>query len=372
MKSSIAIVLLAPCLIVLSSVPMTVVDGSTVSIEVVGHLPTGNYRGPAVTIGSTSYIFGGRNETNVTKAIIKVDLDTGAASYAPFSLPEPRMSSSVVLDKNTGDVYIFAGSDGPFEKDTVYRFNSSQGKVEALGVKIPHPRVGSAVAWSGRFAYLFGGHSNGTMLKEIIRFDPKTLNVTVMDTELPSGRAGMATMNAPGGIFLFGGNTDATCSANGALDEVLRFDPKTGNLTKLAIKTPYPFFHGSGAWTGSDYYIFGGSAVKPGQNVSQVTDTIIQFNYTSSTFKVLDAKLPSARERTAGAYLDGKAFVLGGQSGIKALDEIVRVSFDKNDGNIVDHSTSIVVAATLLAVVIALIVAWYINKRGYDDGNERR
>jgi N-acetylneuraminic acid mutarotase len=337
---------------------------------VIGHLPNGNYRGPAVTIGHTSFIFGGRNETNVTNAIIKVDLDTGAASFAPFSLPEPRMSSSVVLDKNTSNVYIFAGSDGPFEKDTIYRFNSSQGKVETLGVKIPHPRVGSAAAWSGRFAYLFGGHSNGTMLKEIIKFDPKTLNVTVLKAELPSGRAGMSIVTTPSGIFLFGGNTDAACSANGALDEVLKFDPKTGNLTKMLFKTPYPFFHASGAWTGFDYYIFGGSAVKSGQNVSQVTDTIIQFNYTTSAFKMLDAKLPSPRERAAGAYLNGKAYVFGGQSGVKALDEVVAISFNGNEKTSQDTMMPVVVAMTSVLIVIALVVAWYLVKRGRDDGNK--
>lgn len=372
MSLRIATLLLASCLLVLSSAPCAIAENPTVSVKVIGHLPNGNYRGPAVTIGHTSYIFGGRNETNVTSAIIKVDLDTGAASYAPFSLPEPRMSSSVVLEKNTSNVYIFAGSDGPFEKDTVYRFNSSQGKVETLGVKIPHSRVGSAAAWSGRFAYLFGGHSNGTMLKEIIKFDPRTLNVTVLKAELPSGRAGMSIVATPAGILLFGGNTDAGCSANGALDEVLRFDPKTENLTKMPFKTPYPFFHASGAWTGSDYYIFGGSAVMSGQNVSQVTDSIIQFNYTTSAFKVLDAKLPSPRERAAGAYLNGKAYVFGGQSGVKALDEVVMISFVGDAGHIVDPMLPIILAVTFLVTVVALIAAWYINKRGYDDGKEKR
>lgn len=366
MSVRIATLLLAICLFVPSILPNADADGSGISIEVIGHLPKGNYRGPAVTIGHTSYIFGGRNETNVTSVIMKVDLDSGSTTFAQFSLPEPRMSSSVVLDKNTSNVYIFAGSDGPFEKDTVYKFDPSQNKVETLSVKIPHPRVGSAAAWSGRFAYLFGGHSNGTMLKEIIRFDPKTLNFTVMNAELPTGRAGMSILTTPTGIYLFGGNTDAGCSANGALNEVLKFDPKTGNLTKLPYKAPYPFFHASGAWTGSDYYIIGGSAVMPGQNISQVTDTIIKFNYTTSTFAVLDGKLPSPRERAAGAYLDGKAYVFGGQSGVKALDEIVRISFNDSAGTSYDAMVPVVMAVSFVLIIIALVAARSIIKRGRD------
>jgi hypothetical protein len=318
-----------------------------------------------VTIGHESYIFGGRNETKVTDSVVEFNLTTHVASYAPITLPEPRMSSSVAYDRDSGNVYILAGSDGPSEKDTVYRFVPKDGKIDALAAKVPHPRVGSAAAWSNHFIYLFGGHSNGTMLKEIVKFDPKTLNVTVLKAELPSGRAGMSIAPTPTGIYLFGGNTDAACSANGALDEVLRFDPRSDNLTKMSFKLPYPMFHASGAWTGQKAYFFGGSAVKAGQNVSQATDTIVEFDYASNGTRVIDVRLPSPRERTASSYSDGCAYVFGGQSGVTALDEVVLVSLGGECGQ---KTNDIIVPLTIgiagLFVLVAVTIVWSVYRRG--------
>jgi N-acetylneuraminic acid mutarotase len=288
-------------------------------VNVLGRLPAGNYRAASVEDGKAVYLFGGRDESNVTASVVRYDLRTGAASPAPFSLPQPRMSACAVLDGKSA--YVFGGADGGLELDTILRLDLASGNVTTLEARLPSPRIGLAAAVFKGSAYIFGGHSNGTKITNITRFDLSTGKVSLMGASLPTGRAGMGIAATAKGIHLFGGKTDP-----GASDEVLFYDPARDNLAVLHGRLPYTVYHASAAASGGRVLLIGGSAQPAGQNVSRATDTIVEFDPATGASRILPERLPSPRERSSAARDGGRVLVLGGQEGVKALDEIVAIS----------------------------------------------
>jgi hypothetical protein len=322
-------------------------------VKVDGRLPSGNYRAASVDDGKSVYLFGGRNESNVTATVIRYDLKTGAGSLAPFSLPQPRMSACAVLDGKRA--FIFGGADGGLELDTILRVELATGNVTTLEARLASPRIGLAAAVFKGSAYIFGGHSNGTKITNITRFDLSTEKTSLMSASLPTGRAGMGIAASPKGIHLFGGKTDP-----GASDEVLFYDPAKDNLTVLPGRLPYTVYHAPAVELGGQILLIGGSAQLPGWNVSRATDTIVEFDPASGSSRILQERLPSPRERSSGARDGDRALVLGGQEGVKALDEIVAIS---TAGGAAPIGAGIWPAAVAAAFLVPAAVALFVIGR---------
>ncbi len=287
-------------------------------LKVEARLPEGNYRASSVLAGDEILLFGGRNGTGVSSTVVAYDIVNGKASRSSFGLPQPRMASCAAYDGRYA--YVFGGSDGGLELDSILRIDPASGNVTTLDATLPSPRIGLAAAMRGGYIYLFGGHSNGTMLTEVLRFDPSTENIGVMNASLPTGRAGMSAASETGGIYLFGGNTDS-----GGTDEVLLYEPDNGTVSVLPARLPYPVYHAPAVDLGGGILLPGGNAQLRGWSASKATDTIIRFDPATGRSVVLGARLPSPRERAAAESRDGEVIVLGGQQGVKALDEVVSI-----------------------------------------------
>jgi hypothetical protein len=300
--------------------------GAGLVVTVEGHLPSGNYRAASVTTGKEVFLFGGRNETNLSSSVMSYDPAIRRISLAPFSLPQPRMSACAAFDGK--EAFVFGGSDGGLELASILAVDPVAGSVRTLGASLPSARIGLVAAIWGGDIYIFGGHSNGTMISGILRFHPGTEQLTAVAASLPTGRAGMGIISTGTGIYLFGGKT-----ANASSDEVLLYRPDRDELEVLPARLPYPVYHAPAVWTGEKAFILGGNAVLPGWNISKATDTIVEFEPSTGVSKLSTARLPSPRERTSAAFQDGKIVVFGGQEGVRALDEIVIISPGKSSGD---------------------------------------
>jgi len=314
--------------------------------KVVGKLPTANYRAASVATGDAVFIFGGRNETDLTPAVVRYDVVTGKATVVGWGLPEPRMSACAVYDGR--HAYVFGGANGGKELDTILQIELASGDIRMLDVKLPSPRIGLSAIMYGGMTYIFGGHSNGTMISAILRFDPLLGDLSTMGATLPAGLAGIGIALDERGILLFGGNT-----GSGGTDRVMRYDPEKDDLTVLPERLPYPVFHASAAGVNGKVLLIGGSGQLVGWEVSRATDTIIEFDPSTGRSQILMAGMPSPRERAVSASINGRVLVFGGQQGVRALDDIVAISPVKNDGDGLDGP---VLRAALPVMMLCVVV----------------
>jgi N-acetylneuraminic acid mutarotase len=346
MRRACLVVLALSALVVLATVAPAVAS-PVYDVKVSGHLPSAVYRAASVDTGDAVYLFGGRNESTTTAAVVKYDKETGMATPAGWSLPGPRMSACAVYDGKYA--YVFGGADGGTELDTILKIDLAAGEVRTLDARLPSPRIGLSAAMFGQMAYLFGGHSNGTMITAILRFDPSSGNLSLMGASLPAGLAGMGAAPDARGIFLFGGNT-----GSGGTDRVMLYEPARDALTVLPKRLPYPVFHAPAVAFEGRILLVGGSGQLLGWEVSRATDSVVEFDPASGKSRTLQARLPSPNERSSAAVSGGKVLVFGGQQGVSALDDIVAIS-SVRAGQAGGPATWIVVMSIVLLTCVAVL-----------------
>lgn len=316
-----------------------------------GKLPAGNYRAASVTTNDAVFIFGGRNETGLTTAVVRYDATSGEAETVGWMLPEPRMSACAVYDGL--HAFVFGGANGGEELDTILSIDLTSGDIRTLDARLPSPRIGLSAIMYGGMAYMFGGHSNGTMIAGILRFDPSTEKLGIMGAALPAGLAGIGIAVDERGILLFGGNT-----GGGGSDRVMCYDPEKDVMTVLPERLPYPVFHAPAVSFKGKVLLIGGSGQLLGWEVSKATDSIIEFDPPTGNSRILAARLPSPRERTVAAAYGDRVLIFGGQQGVKALDEVVALSATGSGEFATPGQLSAAVLGTvMLAATVSVVMA---------------
>ena len=165
----------------------------------------------------------------------------------------------------------------------------------------------------------------------IIRVDPWADRVDVLDTRLPSPRAGIAAAAAGDKILLFGGIT-----AEGATDEVLRFDPQDGTLETLPASLPTASFGArraaavapgaSGCPAGCVFLLGGLTTIPAGIDGS---DAIMRHDVLTGTTVLMPATAPS---RAAYSALTTDRGILLAAPSIEPTDHMYR--FDPLSGRV--------------------------------------
>lgn len=140
--------------------------------------------------------------------------------------------------------------------------------------------------------------------------------VSTADTTLPQPLSAASGAWTGSQIFLFGGNSSSLS------DEIVRYDPDDSQTHIMAETLPSGRHRMSTAWDGQTVWLFGG--VGPG-----ATDQILSYAPGSDDLAVVDAQLPSPRGGTSAVWAGDVAYVFGGK-GETVLDEIVR--FDPGTG----------------------------------------
>ncbi len=221
--------------------------------------------------------------------------------------------ASMLLDPENAD------GDGNY---TLKWSDVSSPTAEMLSVSLPTGRYGTSAVWDGQYAYVFGGHyydpSDYTThyLDDIVRFDPSTGNVTLLSVSLPTGRSATSAVWDGQYAYIFGG------IGGSSRTDIVRFDPATGNVTTLLASFPTGIRYTSAVWAGQNAYVFDGG---------MGGDNIVRFDPATGNVTTLSATLPTGRSYTSAVWDGQYAYVFGGDYG-SCLDDIVR--FDPATGNV--------------------------------------
>ena len=202
-------------------------------------------REAAVWDGEEILIFGGsvfeNGKYSPTEQILSFNPKLERIRVLNASLPYP--TSDVAAVWGDGRVYIFLNNS---ERCEVYAFYPSNESFVKLDVFCPIEHPGGcvhSVVWYGGKAYFFCGEG-------VASFDPMSGFKWIAFTDRVWVRA---VTVADGYIFAIGGSSGIAETK----DEIIRFNPKTGELCEM--KTKLPVARGQAVAVGGEYiYIFGG------------------------------------------------------------------------------------------------------------------
>lgn len=204
------------------------------------------------------------------KDVVRWDPATGAVTTLPATLPRGAFSPAAVWDDRSGRALVLGGRDGLAPLAGIVAFDPATGAVRPAGATLPAGRWHVTAVWTGSEALVFGGCLNsGTecdvRTRQILRYDPATDTVRVAGAQLPTARAGVAAAWDPRDLPLLGcaggcayvlGGWDG--SPMGPLRDILRYNPATDTLVKLAAALPTGLAGGPAVWAGHRVVLFGG------------------------------------------------------------------------------------------------------------------
>lgn len=193
---------------------------------------------------------------------------------------------------------------------------------------IRHPREGLSVVGAGRFLYLIGGESTGTVERSNVP-GPKGLYEEVPGS-LDTPRRYMAQLTSPNWVFLLGGE-----SMDGAplatVESATRTDQTEGDASDLGdfavvtgatLVTPRTGL--GAAVTGNQIYVFGGSA-GDGVPLATVEAAKLEGSTLGAFAAVPEIRLVAPRRYFSTVQTSEHVYVLGGMdAGGKAIDSIER------------------------------------------------
>ncbi|MGQ0537008.1 MAG: Kelch repeat-containing protein, partial [Methanobacteriota archaeon] len=251
------------------------------------------YHASGVWTGSAAYLFGGETTVWVkcgqgagynawrsyavsSDAVTRFVPATGAVT-ASAPLPETRLGTSAVWVD--GVAYLFGGrkqqSGGcvitrhtdpppPMNSNEILRFDPVTNSFTTVLGRLPTATYHTSAVWDpvNRVAYVFGGCTDALCpMRDIVRFDPVTQTATLLPTQLPFGRQETAAVWDPvrNVAYVIGGANFASSGVLTPTDEVVEFNPATGNVQILRQRLPGPRQAPSALWLGDAVRVFGGS-----------------------------------------------------------------------------------------------------------------
>jgi hypothetical protein len=279
-----------------STAAVGLLDPVTGSTTPAGHLTTPTHDAAGAMVGGRTLIFGGGEQTSV--ATVQAITPGGTASVAG-QLPGPRSDLMAVTLGATA--YLLGGYDGSSYDSTILA--TTDGRRFTTVARLPVPVRYPAVAALGRQIWVFGGQTSNGITSDIQR------------VTLPSASSNNAG-HSPGKAVV------------------------AGHL-------PRPMTAGSAFALGGTLYVAGGQ-VTPAVGAGQATaspsatattsDTVLSYQPGRSAVTVA-GRLPVPVANAGAAVLNGTAFLIGGDNGVRAVPTVTRLQ-------LVPASTAVPSAAT--------------------------
>jgi len=178
----------------------------------------------------------------------------------------------------------------------------------SVEAELPQGLKDPSSVWTGEAVYVFGGLSwtggSSDFSDEIVRYEPDTGNVTVMDARLPWKGA------AASSVWDDRSRPEAGCPEGCAYvfwkDTVTRYDPSTDTVEEMNASLPNRVTETTAVWTGQRAYIFGGQV-----GFSSV-DQILRYDPVNDTVTKLEESFPGPRESMASVWTGEEAYLFGG------------------------------------------------------------
>ncbi len=218
-----------------------IVTATRAGSQRVGRIPAALHDAAAVTIGRTTYVFGGGNGVAQLDGILAVDPRTGAAQAAG-RLPAPSSDQAGAAIGRTA--YIVGGYTGSHWLDTIVAWRP--GGRSRVVAHLPHTLRYAAVAAAGNRLVIAGGSlENGTASDAVYAFVPATGRVLRVG-RLPSATTHAAAASIGSLAFVIGGRGASTGTPTArivSVDPVARRVRNAGSLGRplsdlAAVSTP--------------------------------------------------------------------------------------------------------------------------------------
>jgi hypothetical protein len=249
--------------------------------------------------------------TSIEEAVISPEGDLGPFSTSMVTLAGSRTSAgSAVLN---GRFYIFGGSDGTQDLDTIVRFDvSTSGSVtnptSMPGLSIP--RNAPAVQLVNNFLYLLGGSGSTTFERASVI---GTGAIASIGTVLPSdGGVARAMFTSADFLYQLDGVRD---TPNGIVRSLLAPDGTPSGFGQLAITNVTPGrTEPTLAVAGSHVYVTGGTITGNTccSNITLTSEAILDTNGAIGNFADASKPLAQARAYASSVVVGANMYVLGG------------------------------------------------------------
>jgi len=274
-------------------------------------MPTGRSSLAAGVVNGILYALGGGPATGGIVAIVE--------AYDPFAdtwttaPPMPTARIELGADVVNGVLYA-VGGHGPPNLATNEAFTPAPAPGSGTWTtKAPMPtaRTGVATGEINGQLYVMGGVSNPPPAFPLPTayevYDPAT-NTWATIASAPTSRAYAGAAGIAGKLYVVGGCINSDCNSTTNILEV--FDPATNTwATKAAMPTARNEM-GVGV-VGGKLYVVGGITSSGG--LANIVATLEVYDPATNTWTT-ETSMPTAREHVGGAVINGKFYVVGGQS----------------------------------------------------------
>jgi hypothetical protein len=224
-----------------------------------------------------------------------------------------------------GDIFYFGSYRSTGNRHEVWKFTACNPKSWTVVSNLTERNYKStSVADKDGNAYIFGGFDPAfSYSNKIMKFSKATNKVeTVATAILPGGRLYHSAVwdDLNENAYIFGGAT-----TSGYVNDILKFNSKTGTLSKLAVSLPTKLTNACAIYNGREAYIVGGYDEGAPWSVLRFTPSTNELNVVNVT------NFPSYAERLGCAYVEklNRIYLFGGYNAGTYMDSIMYIDLNR-------------------------------------------
>jgi influenza virus NS1A-binding protein len=224
-------------------------------------------------------------------------------------LPNRRGRSATVYMKSLNSIFVFGGSDGHRELNSLEKFDFIHNKWSSISFDVSFDCVNTGITADNDFVYLVGIHDNKTNMPiHCLKYDPLK-NAFQCISDLNSGRSQCVLVHHNDSVYVFGGHDQIRC-----LNTCEIFNKKENTWSFIASMIEPR--RGCGAAVKNDcVYVVGGT------NGSCSLKTTEIYNIQTNKFTI-GPELNVPRANVSIAFIGDYLFAVGGFDGKSFLKTI--------------------------------------------------
>lgn len=185
-------------------------------------------------------------------------------------------------------------------------------QLDTLAARLPNLSMLGTVAATDAGIYLIGGHDQFAWrnLDDILRFDPATGKVARV-AQLPAPRFMSEAASDGERIYIFGGRVESD-GHTGTTFDILRFDPADNSVVQMGARLPRSSVGAAVVhWDGA-FYLFGGGSCPSGDGYTRRCATILRYDPVTDEVTTLPQRLPNELTGAEALLVGSQVYLIGG------------------------------------------------------------
>lgn len=256
-----------------------------------------------------------------------------------FGPPDEHHLAVATVDAATvwtgEEALLFGGRNASGPHEIIQAFDPSTGEAKVLPARLPNETQAAAAVWTGSKAYVLGGAGllaspdqadgdAGTLTRrevephdQILRYDPSTGQLDRVEASLPDEVLGLSAVWIEGAAYIVGGanrsTTDGTMETH-SKDWILRFDPDAEDPLERIGTFPVPIRDASAVAYRGDVYVFGGLVERGSgdHRILEPTDAIYRYDPETGDVDTVNVTLATPMRWFSAARVGDRAYLFGG------------------------------------------------------------